>query len=40
MTQDNFNWFIHAMLWYHTKYVIKNGDKKNADEKDAESDEE
>ena len=23
MTLSNFNWFIHAMLFYHTKYVIK-----------------
>jgi hypothetical protein len=23
MTPTNFNWFIHAMLFYHTKYVIK-----------------
>jgi uncharacterized membrane protein len=22
MTPSNFNWFIHAMLFYHTKYVI------------------
>ena len=23
MTPSNFDWFIHAMLFYHTKYVIK-----------------
>jgi hypothetical protein len=23
MTPSNFNWFIHAMLFYHTKNVIK-----------------
>ena len=23
MTPSNSDWFIHAMLFYHTKYVIK-----------------
>ncbi|TFK37891.1 hypothetical protein BDQ12DRAFT_698976 [Crucibulum laeve] len=23
MTQGNFNWFIHTMLFYHTHYVIQ-----------------
>ena len=23
MTQGNFNWFIHTMLFYHTRYVIR-----------------
>ena len=23
MTPSNFDWFIHAMLFYHTRYVIK-----------------
>ena len=23
MTPGNFNWFIHTMLFYHTKYVLK-----------------
>ncbi|TFK31565.1 hypothetical protein BDQ12DRAFT_618687, partial [Crucibulum laeve] len=23
MTQGNFNWFIHTMLFYHTQYVIQ-----------------
>ena len=23
MTPGNFNWLIHAMLFYHTKYVLK-----------------
>jgi hypothetical protein len=22
MTPGNFNWFLHTMLFYHTKYVI------------------
>jgi len=23
MTPGNFNWFLHAMLYYHTKYVLQ-----------------
>ena len=23
MTPHNFNWFLHTMLFYHTKHVIK-----------------
>ena len=23
MTPGNFNWFIHIMLFYYTKYVLK-----------------
>jgi len=23
MTQGNFNWYLHTMLFYHTRYVIK-----------------
>jgi hypothetical protein len=23
MTPDNFNWFLHTMLFYHTQYVIQ-----------------
>jgi hypothetical protein len=23
MTQGNFNWFLHTMLFYHTRYVIR-----------------
>ena len=23
MTPGNFNWFLHTMLFYHTKYVIR-----------------
>jgi hypothetical protein len=23
MTQGNFNWYIHTMLFYHTRYVIR-----------------
>ncbi len=23
MTLGNFNWFLHAMLYYHTKHVLR-----------------
>ena len=23
MTPGNFNWFLHTMLFYHTKHVLK-----------------
>ena len=23
MTPGNFNWFMHVMLYYHTKYVLR-----------------
>ena len=39
MTPGNFNWFLHAMLFYHTKYVIrKQTTKKQPDEHDEEED--
>ena len=28
MTPGNFNWFLHTMLFYHTKYVIQKQQKK------------
>lgn len=31
MTAGNFNWFLHAMLFYHTKYVIAKQKRKAAD---------
>ena len=37
MTPGNFNWFLHAMLLYHTKYVIRKWTiKKKTDEHDEE----
>lgn len=37
MTPGNFNWFLHAMLFYHTKYVIrKQTIKKQTEEQDDE----
>jgi hypothetical protein len=41
MVPGNFDWFLHTMLFYHTRYVLKKQDKKreNADnEHDGESD--
>jgi hypothetical protein len=40
MTSANFNWFLHTMLFYHTRHVIQKQEKKNDDteESDAESD--
>ncbi|EDR13491.1 uncharacterized protein LACBIDRAFT_308477 [Laccaria bicolor S238N-H82] len=44
MTVDNFNWFLHAMLFYHTRYVLekikkreekmKKGDNGDGDDSD------
>ena len=35
MTPGNFNWFLHAMLYYHTKYVLqKQQIKKQQEEED------
>ena len=35
MTPGNFNWFLHTMLFYHTKYVIqKQMRKKQAEEEE------
>ncbi|KAF8904677.1 hypothetical protein CPB84DRAFT_1814337 [Gymnopilus junonius] len=32
MTPGNFNWFIHVMLFYHTKYTIKKQQKKQSNQ--------
>jgi hypothetical protein len=28
MTPGNFNWFLHTMLFYHTKHVLENQRRK------------
>lgn len=28
MTPGNFNWFLHSMLFYHTKYVLQKQNRK------------
>ncbi|PPQ91511.1 hypothetical protein CVT25_007841, partial [Psilocybe cyanescens] len=38
MTPGNFNWFIHAMLFYHTKYVLRKWER-NKMVKESEEDE-
>ena len=39
MTPGNFNWFLHTMLFYHTKYVIrKQMINKQPEEKEDEED--
>jgi hypothetical protein len=46
MTPGNFNWFLHTMLFYHTKHVIElqrqKENKKNQEDgtEDEDSDEE
>ena len=37
MTAGNFNWFLHTMLFYHTKFVLER-QRKRADDKDSDSD--
>jgi len=41
MTPGNFNWFLHAMLFYHTKYVLRKQkfEKQNQIEDGVEEDE-
>jgi hypothetical protein len=41
MTPGNFDWFLHTMLFYHTRYVIQkkmeiNGDEEPEDEDSSE----
>jgi len=46
MTPGNFNWFLHAMLFYHTKHVLTQQKRKakpqeiNSDDEDLGLDEE
>jgi len=42
MIPSNFDWFLHTMLFYHTKYVIQKKMERDEDEEpeDEESDEE
>jgi hypothetical protein len=39
MTPGNFDWFIHAMLFYHTKQVLKRKDQKATKGKQNETEE-
>ena len=38
MTPGNFNWFLHTMLFYHTKYVIQKQKKRLEGQDDEEED--
>ena len=29
MTPSNFNWFLHTMLFYHTRYVLEKQKQKS-----------
>jgi hypothetical protein len=40
MTQANFNWFLHTMLFYHTRYVIKKQQQRQQQLEEEEVDEE
>ena len=39
MTAGNFDWFLHSMLFYHTKHVLKKQEIKLQKAKNAEDDE-
>ena len=39
MTPENFNWFLHTMLFYHTKYVIRKQQMKMQQKQDKEEEE-
>ena len=44
MVPGNFNWFLHTMLFYHTRYVLEKQDRRrrtnnhNNDDEDDEDD--
>jgi hypothetical protein len=41
MTPDNFNWFLHVILFYHTQRIIqKQGDEGQEMEEEEEDEEE
>jgi hypothetical protein len=39
MTPGNFNWFLHTMLFYHMKYVIRKQQIKKQQKEDNEEEE-
>jgi hypothetical protein len=39
MTPGNFNWFIHTMLFYHTKYVLQKQQRKKEEKGNSEEEE-
>ena len=34
MTQTNFNWFLHVMLFYYTRHVLNKQAEKDTEEED------
>ena len=39
MVPGNFDWFLHTMLFYHTRYVLKKQHKKRENEDNNDDDE-
>ena len=39
MTPNNFDWFLHSMLFYHTRYVITKQEKAKHYEQEEDEDE-
>jgi hypothetical protein len=39
MIPGNFNWFIHTMLFYHTKYVLRKQQRKKEEKGNSEEEE-
>ena len=39
MTPNNFNWFLHSMLFYHTRLVIEDQIKRTGGMEENEEDE-
>ena len=42
MVNGNFNWFLHTMLFYHTRYVLEkqNRRRENGENNDEDDDDE
>ena len=40
MVPGNFDWFLHTMLFYHTRYVLKKQDRKRENDDDDDDDDE
>ena len=40
MVPSNFNWFLHSMLFYHTKYVLEKQERRKTKIQDEEEEEE
>jgi hypothetical protein len=38
MTPGNFNWFLHSMLFYHTRYVLEKQKQKEVNEEKEDDD--